>query len=351
MSDRTKRRRPARIIDIAQAAGVGTATVDRVLNGRDGVATATAARVRSAMEMLSARVMPGRDSADRTFLYAFDVILPANAGPSTVFLGDALREAGRQANAAVVCAFVEKMNPAALAEKLTDCVDRGTGGIMFQALDHPLVREAVSRAAAKDVPMLALLSDLAGSEAFGYVGADNRAAGRTAGLLMGRFTRQPGKVAVLWGGQMYRSHEEREIGFRTLIRTEFPHLKMLDLVSGGDDPDGNYREICSVLDEHDDLVGIYSVGGGNRGVVQALADRGKSRSVVTIGHNLTATTHRFLVEGSMDAVIHQDLELAAGRAIAAMIHHGNGQTPGSERLPVEVIIRENIPNRFLEHET
>ena len=267
-----RRRRPSRIIDIAQAAGVGTATVDRVLNGRTGVTPATAERVRHAMNMLSKE---GGDAptTGRNPGFRFDVILPGHAGPSTDHLAQALQAAGEARGASVTCAFVEKMNPRALADALTAIVRRGSAGIAFQALDHPLVREAVVRLAEQDIPALALMSDLGGSGVFGFVGADNRAAGRTAGFLMGRFASAPGKVAVLWGGQMYRSHEEREIGFRTVVRSEFPHLTVLDLMSGRDDSDGNFREVRAVLAAHDDLVGIYSVGGGNRGYIQGPVKR------------------------------------------------------------------------------
>lgn len=339
-----KQRRAARVADIAREAGVGTATVDRVLNGRSGVSAGTIDRVRRAEEVLTTRNFAnGRLRSDQGGAFQFEVILPSDAGPSTDYLGQALRNAGETSGANVTCSQVEKMNPIALANRLNTCVGTGLSGVAFQALDHPMVRDAVARLTAERVPCLALMSDLDDSEVFGFVGADNRAAGRSAGYLMGRFVRKQGKVAVLWGGELYRSHEQREIGFRTVVRSEYPHLTILDLVSGGDTVDGNYQEVAAVLREHGDLVGIYSVGGGNRGVVQALQDHGRARDVVVIGHNLTSTTQRFLFEGSMDAIIHQNMDLAATRAIDALIGQCIGRAKPIERLPVEIVIRENIP--------
>ena len=321
---------------------MGTATVDRVLHNRGGVADATASRVRRAMAAIEARAPTARSKPSRD---RFDVILPAEAGPSTEALGSWFQAAGRAQEADVSCAYVEKMNPVALAEQLLACRAKGSCGVTFQALDHPLVRDAVSRLAVDGIPSLALMSDLDGSEIIAYVGTDNRSAGRTAGVLMGRFTRRPGKVAILWGGQLYRSHEEREIGFRSVVRSEFDHLETLDLVCGRDDAKNNHAQVLSVLDRHDDVVGIYSVGGGNRGVVQALVERGRALDVVLIGHNLTATTQRFLLDGSMDAVVHQDMALAARLAVATLVGHRAQRRVPVQRLPVEIVLRENILGR------
>ena len=86
------------------------------------------------------------------------------------------------------------------------------------------------------IPLITVLTGLPGSGVLGYAGLDNRAAGRTAGLLMGRLCRKPGEVAVFTGGTLYRSHEEREIGIRTVIREEFPTLTILEASVGLDDP-------------------------------------------------------------------------------------------------------------------
>ncbi len=77
----------------------------------------------------------------------------------------------------------ESFNPQQLAASLLQQGKRSEG-IAFMALEHPAVREAVSELAGKGVPTITLISDLSGSQRAGYVGLDNRAAGRTAGYLV-----------------------------------------------------------------------------------------------------------------------------------------------------------------------
>ncbi|MBT3361387.1 MAG: LacI family DNA-binding transcriptional regulator [Rhodospirillales bacterium] len=337
-----RRERKARIIDIAHEANVSTATVDRVLNNREGVGWATTERVKRAINNLAARGPSHSRAAQQGRRYAFDVILPAEAGPSTEALSTSFRDAGLESQVEVICSFVEKMNPIALAAKLMECAERGSSGLAFQALDHPEVRNTVTWLATQGMPTLALMSNLHGSEIIDYVGMDNRAAGRTAGQLMGRFLRSPGKVAVLWGGQLYCSHEEREMGFRSVLRSEYPQYEVLDLVSGRDDSENNYAQINAVLEERKDLVGIYNVGGGTRGIVQALTEHKRDREIIFVGHNLTERTQRYLLDGSMDVVIHQDMRTAANKAVTALIDFCERRTVSVERLPVQVVIKENL---------
>jgi len=337
--------------DVAREAGVSTATVDRVIHNRGGVAAAKVAAVQRALNVLrrqpagSGRVARWSTASGPGLGLTFGVVLPSDAGPSTEFLAAMLASFGRDHGAEVNLHWVPKMNAKVLADALVQCARVGCSGVALMPLEHPLVRDAVDRLAARGIAVLSLTTELGGSRVFAHVGTDNRAAGRTAGFLMGRFVRRAGLIAVIWGGQLYRSHEEREIGFRSLVRAEFPELRVFDVVAGQDDAEGNYRQVQALLGEHADLVGIYSVGGGNRGIVRALRERGRDHDVVLIGHNLTPTTQAYLLDGVMDAVIHQDMRRAAQMAIAALINHREGRPISVERLPVEVIVKENLTGR------
>src|SRR5918997_4558494 len=178
-------RRP-KVAQIAARAGVSTATVDRVINGRGGVHQKTMARVNDAI-----RDIAGHPSASISQAHgmAFDIFLPAASGRSTEVLAEALKEAcaARGVDGAVVP--VERMNPAALAEHLIACARKTSSGVAFQGVDHPIIRDALQELVRKDIPVVTLRSDVAGTDRLAYVGIDNRAAGRTSGMLMGRFCR------------------------------------------------------------------------------------------------------------------------------------------------------------------
>lgn len=233
------------------------------------------------------------------------------------------------------------MNPAALCEALERCLADGCAGLIVQPLEHPSVREAIQNLIRAGVPVVTILTELPGAQALGYVGLDNRAAGRAAGLLMGRLARAPGKVAAFWGGHLYRSHEEREMGFRAVLREEFHELTLLDALQGRDDPEKNYRMARELL-ETDDLRGIYSIGSGNRGIEKAMLESGRKEEVTYIAFNLTPLTRQCLMSGVIDAVVHQDMARAAECAVGALLDDKLGRPVQLERVPVEIIMRENL---------
>lgn len=330
--------RQARIAEIAKLAGVGTATVDRVLNQRPNVSDATRQRVLQA----KAAIETGAISVVRSRPWKLKVLLPDRAGPSTEYLASCFQQMGAEGNAIVECVFTRKLEPAVLARKLRACVGQGVDAVAFQALEDPRVIEAVEDLAAHNIPCLTLLSGIESPLIVGYVGIDNRAAGRTAGYLMGRMVHHPGQVAILSGGQLYRCHEDREIGFRSSLRSDFAQLDVVGTFSGNDDIEGNYRECLALLERYPELIGIYNVGGGNEGVVRALRNADAIGEIMTIGYNLTPKTLGYLLDGSMDIVLHHNRRNAARQTVEALIAHLEHRRYQTEIMPVEIITRENV---------
>lgn len=332
-------RRP-RVAEVAAKAGVSTATVDRVINGRGGVHPKTAARVEEAVRAIADRrphsaapVVPG----------PFDIFLPASSGRSTEVLAEQIAATAAGLDIRVAVATVERFNAEALAERLSACLHRACGGVAVQGIDHPIVRDAVQELTRAGIPVVTLCSDVAGVDRLAYIGIDNRAAGRASGFLMGRFCRGPGKLAVVWGGQLYRSHEERETGFRAVLRHEHPGLQILEMVDGADDVDLNFERVRELIARQPDLLGIYCVGGGQKGVAAALEAAGRGQSIVMIGHNFNDETKPFLLSGTMDAVIHQDMARIAATALDCLVWR-RPLGPGTG-IPVEIITRENLMYR------
>jgi LacI family transcriptional regulator len=223
---------------------------------------------------------------------------------------------------------------------------RRAQGIAFMALEHPLVREAVDTLVERNVHIVTLISDLSHSRRIAYVGMDNRAAGRTAGTLMGRFIGpRSGPVAMIAGSLRYRGHEDREMGFLQLMQEEFPALRVVGVREGRDDADTNYRQARELLRQHPDLVGLYNIGGGADGVGRALKEIKTEQPVVVVAHGLTPDTRALLIDGTLAAVINQHPQtmLSSCVRIFTNLRDGRNATSGVEPVRISIVLRENLP--------
>lgn len=187
-----------------------------------------------------------------------------------------------------------------------------------------------------------LFSSLPGSGSVGYVGLDNRAAGRTAALMMGLQTRNPGDVALFSGTPLYRSHEEREIGFRTKLREDFMHLNLLPVLQSFDDPKRCYEMAKNLLKPNSGLKGILNIGGGNRGIERAILESGKEHDITYLCFNLTPLTKQALAAGILDTVVHQDMAKIAHMALSAIVGIQTSRPAEFSHVPIEIITQENV---------
>lgn len=327
--------------DLAAAAGVSLATVDRVINRRKGVKERTRHRVLDIAREI------GFLSANDATLHGAErpmnivVLLPAGTNPYLRLLGERVKErVGRSGvnDPFLRCYFIESFSGVALAAALRKHAG-WADGIVFFAIENPEVRNAAAEIAAAGTQLVSIVSDLGHLPEVRHVGLDNRSVGRTAGLLIGRLAQaRQGAVALVAGSRHYRAHSEREAGFLSLIDEMFRGLRVVDMREGHDDASENYRLALDLLDQVPDLVGIYNVGGSSSGIARALRDRHRE-SVIFIGHGLTADTRRALLEGTMDAVFDQDPDTLIDNAL----HILAGRAPRLRPLKLDIYLRENLP--------
>ena len=340
--------KPALLSDVAAHAGVSTATVDRVLNHRPGVRQNTVQRVLKAAAELG--YLPEADLyaalAPQPMRLAF--LLPAGTNRFIRMLGDTVaysQEHWAPFNVKCSVEFIESFDPEVLAKSLLRAGSRADG-VAFMALEHPAVREAVNTLAERGVPSVTLISDISNTQRVGYVGLDNRAAGRTAGYLIARFIgARPAKVGMIAGSLSYRAHEEREAGFLHLFQEQFPAIDVVGLREGHDDEAKNYQQTRVLLEQHPDLAGIYNIGGASDGVARALKEAGLAHKVVFIGHGLTPDTRALLIDGCMDAVITQSPATAMTSCVRIFTNLRDKREAmgGVEVARSQVIFRENLP--------
>jgi LacI family transcriptional regulator, galactose operon repressor len=335
---------PFRIGEIAQQAGLSEATVDRVLNNRGGVRAATVHEVRQAIADLERQRTQIR-LGGRTFL--IDVVMQAPERFSAAVRG-ALEAELTSLRPAVIRSrfdFRETGPPVDLVATLDRIARRGSQGVILKAPDVPEITEAVARLVTAGIPVLTLVTDLPASQRLAYVGIDNRAAGATAAYLIGQWLGdQPGNVLVTLSRGFFRGEEEREMGFRSAMRSRYPDRTLVE-VDNSDGLDETMQGlVLTALDSDPTINAVYSIGGGNVAIVEAFAARRRTHAVF-IAHDLDQDNTRLLRDGHLSAVLHHDLNQDMRRA-CHLIMQAHRALPGpvnSWPSNIQVVTPYNTP--------
>ena len=334
--------------DIAEAAGVSLATVDRVLNARPGVREKTVSRVNAAIERLGYVRDVSAANLARQRRYRLVFVLPDAPAQFVRTLRDAIVEATAPSVAdrtEVRTIIVPHGNPHALVKSLRALSSSDTDGIAIFAPETPHVRDAIARLRADGVSVVALVSDLPNTERDHFVGIDNIAAGRTAGFLMGKFLgNSGGSVMVLVNSLQERDNAERRLGFDQVMSESFPHHEVLPSLESHGDEETTARIMKEVLSNRSDLRGIYSVGHGSRALLNVMRGQEQRRQITLIGHELTEVTREALREGLMDAVISQNVGHVVRSALRVLRAKSDGLDimSSQERIRIEIVVRENL---------
>ena len=145
---------------------------------------------------------------------------------------------------------------------------------------------------ARGAPVVTLVTDIANCRRAAYVGMDNRAAGETAAYLIGEWLGSAkAKILTTLSSNRFRGEEEREIGFRRALRTRYPKLGIVEISEGLGIDGATGALVRKALAANPDIVAAYSIGGGNRAIVEFFrrcrAPAGSSSAMI-----LTPTTWR-----------------------------------------------------------
>ncbi len=335
--------------DIAREAGVSLATVDRVLNERPGVRDKTIRAVNDAINRLGyVRDLAAANLA-RSRTYRMAVVLPDVESQFIQTLEEAFLDAGRVAATSRTEVRLHRFpaeDPHALATLLATLPGRDHAGVALMAPETPILRDAVRSLRAKGLPVVALVSDLPNTDRDHFIGIDNRAAGRTAGVLMGRYLGGgPGQVLVLGQSLLARDTIERRRGFDEVMLRDFPGVEALQTLETHGSAIALRHVVREMLANAPGVRGIYAMGGGHRALTQTLAELGLCGKLTVIAHELTPHARAALEAGEISAVITQNLghlarsTLRVLRAKADRVAFDEGQ----EQIRIEIVIRENLP--------
>jgi LacI family transcriptional regulator len=337
------RRRKPRLQDLATEAGVGTATVERVVNARGNVSSETTRRVILAAKRLGFdRPFPTPHHA----LVRVEVILVRPDSEFFSRLNVEFKLLAQRVDPLMVVhrSFVDENAPTSMARRIRE-IARKRAGLIVVAQDHPEIAEAVHWASASGVPVVLLVSELQADESIPYIGIDNMSAGRTAGFFMKTILLdKPGRVLTVCHSGSYANHRRRIQGFGDYFSNADKTPVFSYCIMGNDLDEMTEHALKAALSKFDDVIGIYNAGGAHKGVENALRSRKKLGKIAYIGHELSPESRKLLQADNMVLTIDQVPELQAQRAInllERLIGLRSGDADYSP-VPFRVVTKENL---------
>ena len=341
-------RRPT-ITDVARAAGVSMATVDRVLNGREAVRGDTARKVSEAASRIGYHAAPliaQRLQTDVPQMRLGFVLHKERQAFHQAFAAEidtAVRTAPMIRGSAQI-AFSSSQSPAdfvALMMAMRGRVD----AIAASAVTHPDITDAVGALKAAGIPTFALLNDFAQGIRQNYVGLNNVRVGRIAASMIALAAHRSGKIAVFIGGHRWHGHELRETGFRSYFREFAPQFTVLDTLVNLETRQLTYEATLDLLLRHPDLRGIYCAGGGMEGAIAALREARSPGEVCLVVNEVTPESRAALLDRYVTMVIKTPLPELCRDLVGLMadcVIRGPSAVTGQHFLRPEIVLPESV---------
>jgi LacI family transcriptional regulator len=287
---------------IAKESGFGTATVDRVLNNRLGVSEKSKKIINVTLEKL---LLNPKEYESKKILVCCE------SGPSynkTLENEIIKKNIEHNLNFFFTSYFIPaKEFTTSTFSKLILDHSSTHDGLIIVAQEDTLINQAVQKFTFENKPVVTLTTDLPNSNRTAYVGSEQSNAGSTAAYLIGsQVKKQRGSVLMVMS-MPYRCQQERELGFRKVLRSEFPNIKIKESVYSSDTSEESYKHVKNYIRDNGPPLAIYNISGGNLGIAEAIKENHFNNQVIFVGHELNINSKNLLETNQMHYVIGHDV--------------------------------------------
>lgn len=334
--------------DLAKAAGVSLATIDRVLNERPGVREKTVLKVNEAIARIGfVRNIQAANLA-KNKSYRFQFVLPSTGGQFLSELLLRVDEAAQSYASEMIeadCKQIIINDPHVVANYISSLDATSTDGVAIMVPESPQVRDAVTRLTERGISAVQFLTGQPKVSNVDFVGIDSHAAGATAGRLIGSFANsKDGKIIVVGETMHERASLERRLGFDQTIARLFPEMRILPSLETYGNEERAHRVIRRCINDNPDVVGVYVLSAEAQAPIAALNDCLDTSQVTIVAHERTPFSEDALRQGTIDAIIAQNTGHAVRSAIRIMRARNEQRKPftSQETIRIEILLPENL---------
>ena len=334
--------------DLAEAAGVSLATVDRVLNDRPNVSSRSRERVQAAIDEIGFVRNIAAVNLARNRTYAFRFLFPSTGDQYLHELVEQVQSASvdlKMDMTDVECERLDMQDPHKVANYLSVLDRSRIDGVAIMAPESPQVRDAIARLDERGIKVVQFLSGQEKLENLDFVGADNYAAGATAGRIISRFLGQvSGKIMVIADSMQSLSNIQRRLGFDRVLNSRYPGLVALPSLETHSDEARAKRIISRQLQHENDIVGVYVINSEARAPIEQVARCKDLRSLTVVAHERTPFTENALRQEEIDAVVAQNPGHAVRSALRILRARCDNRKliEGQEKIRIEVLLKDNL---------
>jgi LacI family transcriptional regulator len=299
--------KPPGIKDIAQALGISIGTVDRALNGRADISTATRARVLKKADELGYRPNIAARSLKLNRRLRIGVYFPRGIASFFDPLRAGVRAAGSGltgVNVEIVFRTFPRLDEGDLALFAADANEKFDGVLVAPGNpDH--IGPALSALARRRVAIVCVASDAPRSERLASVTADAQASGAIAAELFSRTIQKTGHLATFTGNLTTLDHAEKLRGFAANLAVFAPHLSLLPAIESHEKPDLAHRQAVSLLSRKPYPLGIYISTANSIPILRAIEEKHLFREVQVITTDLFPELIPYIESGKILATLYQ----------------------------------------------
>ena len=300
----------ATINDVAERAGVGKGTVDRVIHNRGRVSEDTKKKVLRAIEELDYKPNRAAQLLAQKNNFRIAVVYHDKESEfwSQVESGITRAQNKYQENGVTVDRFVlPKIDVEGQINIIEKAIEEKYDGLAIVPYFSERISEALNRAVKQGIRVVTFNNDEE-CDRICYVGQDLRQSGRTAGLLMSMMAPENARYAVVLPviKRMSALHGRYQ-GFQEVLLERRKDMIMMGVFNYEQDGQHAYEELSELLKENR-FDAIYASNVILADVAKAVHDAGMGDQILLIGHDLTESIRHYIENGVIDVSIGQEPE-------------------------------------------
>lgn len=332
---------------IAKLANVSVGTVDRALNGRDGISATTRQcilaiakgagyRPDPAARALSVGRVPIRLGVciPREIHFYFDELLRG-----IVTEAKRTERLGLQ----VVCRRPARLGMGEV-ERVSELIESEVQALLIAPGDPVGLTPIIDEAEGRNIRVVCVDTDATASRRSTVVRIDAEVCGRLAAELLSGFLSPKAQVAVITGMLGIEAHAQKTKAFCGQYSTLSEGGEVVEVIEGRDEEEEAFQECFRLLQQNKSLSGLYVTLANCLPVCRAICAQGLSGKIRLITTDLFRGMIPYFEKGTICASIHGRPFTQGEIAVRMVVDHiVNGRPlPSSYFLAPHVVMRSNL---------